>query len=479
MNDSVFSEITLRMIRQYRGEASLRGRMPEPHGTLMEVSIDFGRYTDEYLLGDVMARPGLSMRERSLIIIAALTANRYEIVANGHMRWALNIGITKEEVLDVILQVAHFGNWPVGREIFGLLECAYPGYLRTVIECPLQNVESKQLLSLRERVMVEMGALIARRFSDRLKRHMRYAIKIGVTREEILETIMQVTPFSGWAVGVEAIRVAKEVFSTDPGEKASKRFPSEPQEKGRGIIRELMGSMEGDETFSLIRDVFPDFMNVVTEKHLFGEIWSRPLLSLRERCMITLAILISFRFSHELKSHMRYALNCGLTVEEVLEIIMQSANYTCWGAGVDALQAAKEVFGSGRKGKSPKYSALELQEKGRGVLRQLYGSEDRDELFSLIGKVCPDFLKVITEEHLFGEVWSRPGLSLRDRCMIALAILIARRFGDEIKAHMRYALNVGLSREEILEIILHTANYTCWGAGVDATRTGKDILGAG
>jgi 4-carboxymuconolactone decarboxylase len=63
--------------------------------------------------------------------------------------------------------------------------------------------------------------------------------------------------------------------------------------------------------------------------------------------------------------------------------------------------------------------------------------------------------------------------------MIALAILIARRFGDEMKAHMRYALNVGLSREEILEIILHTANYTCWGAGVDATRTGKDILGAG
>jgi 4-carboxymuconolactone decarboxylase len=116
----------------------------------------------------------------------------------------------------------------------------------------------------------------------------------------------------------------------------------------------------------------------------------------------------------------------------------------------------------------------------------LYGSfmgvrtgEDRDELLSLIGKVCPDFLKVITEEHLFGEVWSRPGLDLRERCMITLAILIARRFGDETNAHMCDALNVGFSREEILEFILHTVNYTCWGAGVEAIRAGKDILGAG
>ena len=134
MTNSVFSEKTLRMIRQYRGEASLEGRMAEPHGTLMEVSVDFGKYTDEYLLGDVMARPGLSMRERSLIIIATLAVNRYEFVAGGHMRWALNIGITREEVLEVILQIARYGDWPVGREIFDLLEFAYPGYLKRVAE---------------------------------------------------------------------------------------------------------------------------------------------------------------------------------------------------------------------------------------------------------------------------------------------------------------------------------------------------------
>jgi 4-carboxymuconolactone decarboxylase len=196
----------------------------------------------------------------------------------------------------------------------------------------------------------------------------------------------------------------------------------------------------------------------------------------RDRCIITIAVLIAFRFGNELKTHMRFALNLGISLDEVLEIVMQSANYTCWGAGLEASRAAMEVFTSEQKETHPKYSSSELRERGKNIIRQLRGQDCKDDLLRAIGEVCPDFLKVITTEHLFGEVWSRPGLELRDRCMIALAILVARRFGDELKEHMRYALNIGLSREEILEVILHTANYTCWGAGVEATKAGKEVL---
>ena len=131
------TEKTLQLIRQYRGEASLKGRMAEPHKTLMEVSPDFTKYTDNYLLGDVMARPGLSLRERSMIIMAVLAVKRYEvgfIVAHGHMRWAQNIGITREEVLEIIIIIAQYGGWPVGEEILGLLERAYPDYFKTIKE---------------------------------------------------------------------------------------------------------------------------------------------------------------------------------------------------------------------------------------------------------------------------------------------------------------------------------------------------------
>ncbi|MFC1909431.1 carboxymuconolactone decarboxylase family protein [Chloroflexota bacterium] len=213
MSSTDWSEKTANLIRQYRGEETLEKRLPEPHGTLLEVSPDFGKMTDEYLLGAVMARPGLSMRERSIIIMAALLANRYELVAPGHMRWTLNIGVSREEVIEIILQVAPIAGWPVGNEIFSLIERAYPGYQQTVKDNPFSDVWSQPGLSLRERTMVTMAAFVARRFNDRLKAHIRHALNIGLSREEILELIMQVTPFSGWAIGTEAIRAAGDVFS--------------------------------------------------------------------------------------------------------------------------------------------------------------------------------------------------------------------------------------------------------------------------
>jgi len=180
---------------------------------MLEVFPDIGIMTDEYLLGDVMSRPILSMRERSMIIIAALMMVRHE-GTRGHMNRALNVGLSREEVIEIILQAAPYGNWPVGDEIFSLIERAYPGYLQTVKENPFSKVWSQPGLSLRERTMVTMACLIARRFGDRLKAHMHHALNIGLSREEILEVIMQTTAFSGWPVGVEAIRVAKDVFST-------------------------------------------------------------------------------------------------------------------------------------------------------------------------------------------------------------------------------------------------------------------------
>ncbi|MFC1909633.1 carboxymuconolactone decarboxylase family protein [Chloroflexota bacterium] len=123
-------------------------------------------------------------------------------------------------------------------------------------------------------------------------------------------------------------------------------------------------------------------------------------------------------------------------------------------------------------------SDSERQERGQSIIQQLQGGTDKDEIFSLIEEVFPDFLKVVTEEQIFGDVWSRPGLALRERAMIVMAVLIAFRFTDELKAHMRYALNIGLSQEEILEVIMQVAPYTCWGCGVGATRLAGEVFSA-
>ena len=127
---------------------------------------------------------------------------------------------------------------------------------------------------------------------------------------------------------------------------------------------------------------------------------------------------------------------------------------------------------------------LQRRERGRKIADKLQNEQRPDEIFSLMAEVFPDFLKV-TEERLFGDIWSRQGLSARDRCMISLALIAEKRYGDAtyiefhnklVKAHVQYALNAGMTKEEILELFLHVANYTCWGAGYQAIKASRDVF---
>jgi 4-carboxymuconolactone decarboxylase len=72
-----------------------------------------------------------------------------------------------------------------------------------------------------------------------------------------------------------------------------------------------------------------------------------------------------------------------------------------------------------------------------------------------------DFLK-ITIEHLFGEIWTRPHLSTHERELITLAALAMARTERELKGHMAAALQLGISREQIIETMIHLAYYGGW-----------------
>ena len=92
-------------------------------------------------------------------------------------------------------------------------------------------------------------------------------------------------------------------------------------------------------------------------------------------------------------------------------------------------------------------------------------------------EVFPDFRKM-TLGHLFGDVFTRPGLGLRERVMITLALLIAEQYNDGMKRYIQVALNVGVTREEILEIIMHVAHYAGWHKGQIAIDAAKEVFSA-
>ena len=111
----------------------------------------------------------------------------------------------------------------------------------------------------------------------------------------------------------------------------------------------------------------------------------------------------------------------------------------------------------------------ERWEKGAAKMKQLFGSEPRP------GTMHEDFLQ-ITVENLFGDIWNRPGLELRERSLITVAALTVLARERELKVHLRGALNAGISREKINEIMIHLAHYGGWPVGVNGLRIAKEVF---
>lgn len=75
-------------------------------------------------------------------------------------------------------------------------------------------------------------------------------------------------------------------------------------------------------------------------------------------------------------------------------------------------------------------------------------------------------------EHLFGEIWSRPGLNLRDRSLITLASLMVLGREREFEIHLNGALNVGITPDEIEEMVVHLAYY----GGFPTAASGREVV---
>lgn len=81
-----------------------------------------------------------------------------------------------------------------------------------------------------------------------------------------------------------------------------------------------------------------------------------------------------------------------------------------------------------------------------------------------------------TTAHLFGQVWNRPGLSLRDRAMITLAVLIAVDADRGSLNHLRYAHNLGITETEMRELIIQVGFYAGWPKGAHAMARFHKVL---
>jgi len=117
----------------------------------------------------------------------------------------------------------------------------------------------------------------------------------------------------------------------------------------------------------------------------------------------------------------------------------------------------------------------ELRAKGREVMAKLWGERAGKGGGPPGAQIAPEFFDLVAK-FCFGGFWSRPGLDVRSRSLVTVAQLAALGRTDELKAHLVGALNLGIRREELIELLMHTSQYAGIPAAVTALNAAAEIL---
>jgi 4-carboxymuconolactone decarboxylase len=128
-----------------------------------------------------------------------------------------------------------------------------------------------------------------------------------------------------------------------PTKRKSKMTKSPLFEKGLKARREVLGAEYVDKSLATANEFMRAFQDITTE-WCWGYAWTRPGLDRKTRSLLNLAMLTALNRAPEIKLHVRGALNNGVTVDEIKEVLLHATVYCGIPAGLDAFKAANEVL---------------------------------------------------------------------------------------------------------------------------------------
>lgn len=207
------------------------------------------------------------------------------------------------------------------------------------------------------------------------------------------------------------------------------------------------------------------------QDRLFGEVWKRPDLSLRDRSVVTLAALIARSQASGMQRHIDLALDHGLKPAEVSEIITHLAFYSGWENAMAAADAAKEVFT--RRNIRPEQLPPAIDKPL--PLDEAAESRRATRVEQDFGKTAPGVVKYTTE-ILFRDLWLRPGLAPRDRSLVTVSALVAAGQVAQIPYHLNRAMDNGLTQAQASEVLTHLAFYAGWPNVFSALPVAKGVF---
>jgi 4-carboxymuconolactone decarboxylase len=387
----------LRVLQRIGGE-----NYDGPINRLAEVSPDLSRFTVEYPYGDILSRPGLDLPLRQLCTIAMLTANgSVQPQLKFHMVGFLNAGGQPRALAELMFVSAAILGFPATidgvallREVFQEQNIAFkslepasvdgtrrdrrglralmeltagdvqgyfdgfaatsPALARLSIEFAFGEALSRHGLGPKAKLLAIIAMLgAAGNRPAALRLHLAGALAQGVTKQEIIELLMQLSVYSGFPSALNAFAIAIEVF-TDTGARTAALSPissttledrTERLERGRATLAQTSGA-SGDAVVNGFNDIAPDLGRLIVE-HSYGEVFSRGGIDMKTReltACAALAAVATKTTETPLRVHINAALNVGASRQEILETLLNLVSYSGYPSVQQAVRIASEEF---------------------------------------------------------------------------------------------------------------------------------------
>ncbi|MGB8437455.1 MAG: carboxymuconolactone decarboxylase family protein [Burkholderiales bacterium] len=116
-----------------------------------------------------------------------------------------------------------------------------------------------------------------------------------------------------------------------------------------------------------------------------------------------------------------------------------------------------------------------LYDRGMKIRREVLGAEYVDKSVNSADEFQRHFQEYVTK-HCWGAVWTRPGLPKKTRSMLNLAMLAATNRSNELKLHLKGAVNNGVTKEEMAEIFLQVGVYCGAPAALESFKVAKEVF---
>jgi 4-carboxymuconolactone decarboxylase len=241
----------------------------------------------------------------------------------------------------------------------------------------------------------------------------------------------------------------------------------------------------GDKVIQSLEKISPGLVKYLIE-YVFGEIYDRKTLDIRSKEIGVVAALTAMgNADPQLRVHIHAALNVGCNIAQIQEVILQMSAYSGFPSSINGMIALREVLAERRREgiKDEKGTVLPSElpedktryEHGAELLTKLNKGQVKI-LESTFQDISPDMPKLILE-YGYSDILARPALSLRDREIATIAALTAMgNLASQLKFHIRAALNIGVTREAISEVMILMTVYCGFPAAINGTLVLKEVV---